>query len=192
MNEIVHINFDIDPATLSIAERKELLQQLDDAVAQHLIYKGRILASLAKDGVRIAQDFHYIVLQRVGDGSVIPELYISFQHRPSLMLKLGMLPIAEQRRLVEQDGPVEVVEMTPQGPTTRLLPVRELEHGQIRQVFDGCRIRTPEMQVRWIKRQEAKKRDIESNPLVVLHRNRVVINHVAFTKKQLQELIAKL
>ncbi len=177
-----------DPRELEKEELKDLLARLDDQICEHLIYKGRVLAALAEKGVLIRQDFHYIVLQRVGDGSVIPEVYLRFQHKVGVMKRLSMLPLAEQKRLVDGD-PIEVADLSHDGINTRMVPVNEIDGKLSRQVFEGCRIRTPEQQARWLKKQEAKLRHEESDPRVV-HRGRGVELNGHFTKKELLKIAA--
>ncbi len=185
------VDLSIEPSTLSVEARKLILERLEATIAEHLIYKGKVLASLAADGVKIAHDFHYLVLQKVGDGSVVPEVYIRFQHKPRLMHRLSMMPLASQRRLAA-DEPVEVVEMVGREPTTRLVPVIELDGDQVRQVFDGPRMRSPEEQGRWIKRKDSKRRDLSSDPRIVIGKGFVNIGGVRLRRKQLIELADRL
>lgn len=106
--------------------------------------------------------FYLQKLQRVGEGTLHPQLY----HAAGLAARyLGRLPLPEQERYLRERIPV--VTLDGRGRTDeRLMDVEEMDDGERQQVFktagDTVVVRTPEEQRAWLEERARRKAEAEA------------------------------
>ncbi len=101
----------------------------------------------------------YPQIRKVADGAVLPEVVTMFGWKKTVYERVAALPIADQKKIV-QDGHVPVLVIGSDGnTTTRMMNPTKMRPEQLRQVFDGERLRDEAAQAPFIDqiRLESRK-----------------------------------
>ena len=85
-----------------------------------------------------------VYLRRIAYGQLLPEVVVRYAESPAVLRRISELALPDQRRLLADERPIELLVPTATGGTeiVRVSPAR-LTRAQIGQVFDGAKIRTP-------------------------------------------------
>lgn len=142
----------------------DLLSMLDAAIGgicKSIVKAAMIVAALDKRDYVFPNRYNKVMLtllRKIADGCLLPEVYLSFQWRWGLLKRVAHYSIRDQKALIDSESAVEVVV---RGETskydTRVLPVIELDAGQINQVFGDDSVRSPEGQIAYLARLEQEK-----------------------------------
>lgn len=126
--------------------RAELSRALT-ITAQGLAYLAAVWAELERRGEDLSDLRHGLAeyLPRIADGTLAAEAVVAFAGQRTLLRRVAMLPLDEQRRLAAGERvPVWVPSDDGTDGTTRELPLSALTARQVAVVFDeDGRIRTP-------------------------------------------------
>lgn len=101
------------------------------------------------------------VLELVGNGKLVAEAASRFYHNERLISSIAMLDDDHQRRIANNE-PFKVAEL---GGSHRLVPPDDLTRDDIRQLFDGGRIRAEAEQISWLRDQQRKQVIREAKPI---------------------------
>lgn len=132
---------ELDTETL----RGELARALT-ITAQGLVYLAAVWAELVRRGEDLSNLRSGLgtYLPAIASGRLAPEAVVQFAGQTTLLRRIALLPIEEQRRIAEGE-PIPVAVRNDDGEfTERKMPALALTARQVVQIFDdGGRVRTP-------------------------------------------------
>lgn len=105
--------------------------------------------------------------------------------------KLTRLPFSMQERYIEE--PIPMIVHTKEGPDVLLVQAKNMTKEQAAQAFAPGRVRTEGEQRAWLMQQESNAaRPVTSNKPWSIKGNKIIINGLEFTRKELTVILAQM
>ncbi len=133
----------VEVRAMTPAQRREELGMGFRLIAERLVRMAAVLRIMEELGEQFdPKELPYLSeLRRIAYGQLLPEAFCRFVEREHVLRAVGKLTIPEQKRLAS-GAHVELLVVMPNGSFDELRPdPLDLTPAQVRQVFDGDRIR---------------------------------------------------
>lgn len=174
--------------------REALVRQLEITVESltRLAWIVRLLEERGEDlsDLRIGLLTH---LRRIAHGQVLPQLVVKFASMPLLLQRVSLLPLPDQKQLVE-GGMVLLVVRRAEGFDKRMADPARMGKEQIWQVFGPDRIRSEQEQILYLEERQTDKVKTPPHGKVRADRNRqgLIVNRSFVTKTEVLEALAQM
>lgn len=145
------VAFNAEPAELEALSTEALRKHLVDAIgitAHTLAHMGRIWRELERRGEDLSdlRTGLMVYMPLIAAGSLAPELVVRCAGQAMVLKAASELPVDMQQRLLTEG--VSIVDIDATGAAVeRTVPIDQLRAHQIRQVFQGAKLRTPVEQI---------------------------------------------
>lgn len=147
--------------SLPMEELRQIIQDGMRLTAEYLMRLGCALhVYLERGGDLTGMDDSFTRhLRKIACGQILPELVAKYYaSKPSLVRKIGSLPLDDQRRLVVDCEPVKLIVRGDNGERThRMVDPANLRPDQVQQVFAHDHIRTEQEQHLYLDSIQTKK-----------------------------------